>query len=316
MTGGSQADRAPRWLLLIHQIPPKPDYLRVKVRRKLHGIGAVALKNSVYVLPHGEDAMEDFHWVRRLIVSEGGEATVCAATFLDGVDDQGVEAMFRAQADQEYGQIEEGARAALQDPTEADLRRLERGLREAQARDFFRAGGADAAHEAVSQLQATLAGHLEGAPVPGGQAISASPRAVTWVTREGVRVDRVASAWLIRRFIDPEAQFKFVAPADYRPGQGELRFDMFDGEFTHEGEDCTFEVLVKRFIPSDRALQAIAEVVHDVDCKDGKFGRAEAPGIESLIRGIAESHSTDLARVQAGAVLFEGLYASFRRDER
>ena len=111
-------------------------------------------------------------------------------------------------------------------------------------------------------------------------------RSRTWVTREGIYVDRIASAWLIRRFIDPEAQFKFVSGKGYRPKQGELRFDMFEAEFTHEGDKCTFEVLLDRCGLKDSALRAIAEIIHDIDLKDGKFGRTEVAGIRTLMEGI------------------------------
>jgi hypothetical protein len=131
----------------------------------------------------------------------------------------------------------------------------------------------------------------------------------TWVTRTGIKVDRMASAWLIRKFIDPEARFKFVPAKGYRPAQGELRFDMFEAEFTHEGEMCTFEVLVQRFGLADPALRAIAEIVHDIDVKDAKYGREEAPGIGQLVAGIAAAHPDDETRLARGAAVFDDLYA-------
>jgi hypothetical protein len=297
-----------RWLLLIHHIPPKPDYFRVKVRRRLHRIGAVALKNSVYVLPHTDEAVEDFQWLRRLVVDEGGEATLCAVAFIDGATDKEVEAMFRARSDAEYGAIIEAARAMAVEPVDADLRRLKRRLADAAARDFFDASRADAAGRAVRETEAALAGAADTA----GAADGGVPSGATWVTRAGVQVDRIASAWLIRRFIDAGARFRFVSPSGYEPEPGELRFDMFEGEFTHEGDDCTFEVLVRRFAPDDAGLRAIAEIVHDVDCKDEKFGREEAAGVASMIRGVAAAHDADAARLEAGAALLDGLYAAFR----
>ena len=125
-------------------------------------------------------------------------------------------------------------------------------------------------------------------------------------------VDRIASAWLIRRFIDPKARFKFVAEKDYRPRPGELRFDMFDAEFTHEGDRCTFEVLRERFAAQDRALAQIGEIVHDIDLKDGKFARPEAAGVQQMIAGIAASAPDDDERLKRGGDIFEALYRSFR----
>jgi hypothetical protein len=131
------------------------------------------------------------------------------------------------------------------------------------------------------------------------------------VTREGVQVDRIASAWLIRRFIDPGARFKFVPGTGYSPQPGELRFDMFEGEFTHVGDRCTFEVLLGRARLDDPALKAIGEVIHDIDLKDAKYGREEVAGVRSLINGIAASSSDDEQRLARGSALLDDLYSSF-----
>ena len=138
-------------------------------------------------------------------------------------------------------------------------------------------------------------------------------RGRTWVTRTGIFVDRIASAWLIRRFIDPEARFKFVPPQGYRPKPGELRFDMFEAEFTHEGNRCTFEVLLERFHLDDPALGVLAEIVHDIDLKDDKFGRDEAPGVAAVVFGIVAAHDDDATRLDRGGALFDDLYAQLRR---
>ena len=133
----------------------------------------------------------------------------------------------------------------------------------------------------------------------------------TWVTRTGIKVDRMASAWLIRKFIDPKARFKFVSAKGYEPRKGELRFDMFEAEFTHEGDLCTFEVLVQRFGLVDPALLAVAEIVHDIDVKDGKYRREEAAGVAQLIAGIAAAHPSDEERLARGATLFDDLHSAY-----
>jgi hypothetical protein len=137
-------------------------------------------------------------------------------------------------------------------------------------------------------------------------------RGRTWVTRAGIKVDRMASAWLIRKLIDPQARFKFVPAKGYEPQKGELRFDMFEAEFTHEGDLCTFEVLLERFGLDEPALRAIAQIVHDVDVKDAKYGREEAPGLGQVVAGIAAAHPDDEARLERGTALFEDLYALHR----
>jgi hypothetical protein len=134
-----------------------------------------------------------------------------------------------------------------------------------------------------------------------------------WVTRSGVHVDRIACAWLIRRFIDPDARLKFVSVKDYIPEPGELRFDMFKGEFTHVGDKCSIEVLLERTGLHDSALYAIAEIVHDIDLKDGKFGREQVPGIAHVIAGICSSQKDDLARIERGSALFDDTYEYFRK---
>ena len=137
-----------------------------------------------------------------------------------------------------------------------------------------------------------------------------------WVTRQGVHVDRIACAWLIRRFIDPEAKFRFVVSKSYRHAAGELRFDMANAEFTHEGDKCSFEVFLEKLVSSDPALTAIAEIVHDLDLRDGKFGRPETSGIGHVIEGICETEGEDLARIARGSALFDATYKRFRRDTR
>ena len=134
-----------------------------------------------------------------------------------------------------------------------------------------------------------------------------------WVTRQGVHVDRIACAWLVRRFIDAKARFKFVPPRGYKPTARELRFDMFEAEITHEGDRCSFEVLLGRAGLADPALAAIGEIVHDIDLKDDKFARPETGGIKTLIAGIAMANAEDEARIEAGAAIFDNLYAYFRK---
>ncbi|HLQ22765.1 MAG TPA: chromate resistance protein ChrB domain-containing protein [Gemmatimonadales bacterium] len=312
---------AGRWLLLIHQLPPKPDYFRVKIWRRLQRVGAVAIKNSVYVLPCTDQAAEDFQWVRREIVAGGGEASVCRASFVDGLSDAQIETLFRAARDAEYAdvarQAEDLLRTApagqrLEGPARADvengLARLRRRTGEISTADFFGAPAGGMAESALQRVEARLRPPAaksrkrdEGARFRPGR---------VWVTRRGVYVDRIASAWLIRRFVDPKARFRLVA-SDYRPAPGEVRFDMFEAEYTHEGDRCTFETLVARFAPADAALQAIGEMVHDIDCKDARFGRPETPGLERLIAGMARAQQADDDRLAAGAAAFDALYESF-----
>lgn len=300
---------AGRWLLLFHQLPPKPDYLRVKVRRRLQKIGAVLLKNSLYVLPNTPESLEDFQWLRREITHDGGDATICAVGFLEGVTDAELEEMFRQASDQVYQALAVAARSAAAEAGEADVERLRRQLSEAVERDFFAASQRMKAERAVAALAERVVRDSQRGPAP--ESAPPRPQGATWVTRQGVHIDRIASAWLIRRFLDPAARFKFASAQGYSHAPEELRFDMFEGEFTHEGDHCTFETLLARFGLSDPALHAIAQVVHDIDCKDERFGRDEVPGVASVIRGITLTHPSDAARLAAGAAVIDGLYAQF-----
>jgi hypothetical protein len=300
----AQGARSKERLLLIHQITPKPDYFRVKVRRRLQRIGAVALKNSVYLLPRRDETREDCEWLVREIQAEGGEATLCRGAFLAGTTDEEIETMFQSERETEYAAIERDARVLAEtgEPSEEELARIRRRLEDTGRIDFFGAPGREGAERAL----ADAARPAPASPVP---AAGSAMRGGTWVTRTGIKVDRIGCAWLIRRFIDPAARFKFVPAKGYQPAPGEMRFVMYQGEFTHEGDRCSFETLLARFGLTDPALRALAEIVHDVDCKDEKFGRAEAAGITSLIGGLVLAYPDDAERLERGVAVFEGLYA-------
>ena len=313
-----------KWWLLIHQIPPKPPYLRTKVAKRLSRLGAVPVKNSVYVLPATEDTLEDLQWVRREVVAGGGEAFVAEARFVDGLSEAETETLFRAARDVDYHELADELRPALaaakkkkklDDATRAELKvKLDRARKrfdEIAAIDFFSASG----REVVDGLLGELAARLSGGGEPANGALDlADYRRRTWVTRQNIHVDRIACTWLIRRFVDPDARFKFVAGKTYEPQGGELRFDMFDAEFTHEGDKCSFEVIIERFGLRDAGLRVIAEIVHDIDLKDGKFGRADADGVARVISALAMSAKDDDERVARGAALFEDLHKLYARQ--
>jgi hypothetical protein len=322
--GEDGAHGGARWLLLVHQIPPKPDYFRVKVRRRLARLGAVALKSTVYVLPWSASTLEDFQWLRREIVDEGGGAILCETQLVEGITDAELEGLFRRDRDADYGTIAAEAATALarvrkrklsvdeRAEIEAAVARLRRRLREVADLDFFKSGGRSAAAHAIDALADRVNAGAGAQRVPERDRERIATGRV-WVTRRDVFVDRIASAWLIRTFIDAGAEFKFVSGTGHRPARGELRFDMFEAEYTHVGDKCTFEVLLERFgLEGDAALRSIAEIVHDIDVKDEKFARPEAAGVEQLLSGIARGTPTDAERLVAGGALFKSLYESFR----
>ncbi len=308
------------WLLLIHQIPPRPTYFRAKIGRRLQRLGAVPVKSTVYVLPRNAQTQEDFQWLAKEIVAEGGEATLCTAGFIEGLSDEHVKGLFRTARDTDFSDLAAEA-TRLANPGEppaeggtrgAEFARLRRRWSDLVAIDFFEAPARYVASQALAALEGVVHGSNEAREAPSG-ARSGEYVGRTWVTRAGVHVDRIASAWLVQRFVDPKATFKFVSPKGYEPFEGELRFDMFEAEFTHEGDECTFEVLRRRFGTDAPGLRPIAEIIHDIDLKDGKFGRAETAGVASMIAGLAIRLRDDTARLDRGFALFDDLMAYFER---
>ena len=276
-----------------------------------------------------EETQEDFEWLLREIIEGGGEAVVCEARLIDGLSDQEVRALFDHARDADYEEVAKDVRALAKLRANAkpdaiaerriQVARLRKRLAQVVSIDFFGAIGREKAEGLLRGVEARLSegeAVKDKARIDSGEGAFGALRDRTWVTRQGVYVDRIASAWLIRRFIDPQARFKFVAGKGYRPQAGELRFDMFEAEFTHEGDKCTFEVLLERGALKDPALRAIAEIIHDIDLKDDKFGRTEVAGIRTLVEGISIATEDDSERIARGTEVFNSLYDYFKKKRR
>ncbi|HKS23026.1 MAG TPA: chromate resistance protein ChrB domain-containing protein [Thermoanaerobaculia bacterium] len=287
------------WLVLIHQLPPEPSYLRVKVARRLERIGAVQIKNTVYVLPATAQCKEDLQWTMAEIREGGGEVNLFESKFLDGISDADVEQRFKDERDADYDALIAEIKGAGRRARGADGVRFRRRLAAIQAIDFFAAPRGPAAAALLEEKHEATAADLRAEDFRGR----------TWVTRPGVHVDRMASAWLIRRFIDPKAKIA-CAP---RPAPRALTFDMPNADFTHDATRCTFEVLRDRFGLADKALRPLGEIVHDIDLKDDAFGHDETAGVAALVAGIALGHRDDKERLARAAQLFDELYEFFRR---
>jgi hypothetical protein len=323
------------WLLLIHLLPPKPTSLRVRVWRKLQKLGAVSLKNSVYVLPFGEKTSEDFQWVKQEVESAGGEATVLRAGSVEGATDDEFVSLFRKQRSDEYARVAaelDGLAGAVRGKRkggrlsagrlashEAELSRLHQELERVVAVDFFHADGRAAALASLERCREELrlpqrdGSRGAKARAPGGGGLDpAQYQGRRWVTRKRPHIDRLATAWLIQRFIDKRPRFLFVE--DGARVEGGVHFDMADAEFTHSGEDCTFETVVKEFgLAGNPALKELAEIVHDIDLKDNKFNRLEAAGFDATVRGLGELIKDDRKLVRQAGVIFDGLYEHLGR---
>lgn len=282
------------------------------------------MKNSVYVLPNSDDGLEDFEWLAQEIRKQGGEATICEARFVDGVTDGRLIDRFKRAREADYRDVEVSAKALLEvvddestsggkgPSIRSKIQRLSRRLEDIVSIDYFDADGRLTAAAVVERVAAPVAHPVSSTSddrVPTSVEIGGGR---TWVTRAGVKVDRIASAWLIRRFIDPTARFVFTTARNHPAAKGELRFDMFGGEYTHVGDSCTFESLLVAFRLSEPALVALGEIVHDIDCKDEKFGRPEGSGVATAISGLVARTTEDAVRLERGGALFDDLYEHFQ----
>jgi len=315
------------WLLLIHQIPAKPAYLRAKIGRRLQQLGAVAIKQSVYAMPRQEEVLEDLTWIVKEIADGGGEATMIEARFLEGLSDQQVIGLFHAARGSDYTKILAEA-SALRDnwrcqvgesatdcllEFRALLEKLRKQFAEVVRIDFFKAPEQIQAETALNNLETTLIEHrTTEQPVPNKDDGVAGLSGKTWVTRKNIYVDRIACAWLVLRYADPDARFKFVDSSQYSPAPNELRFDMAEAEYTHVMDKCSFEVMVERFGITDPALAQVTKIIHDIDLKESAFGLPETAGILALLDGITATTDDDLERINRASAVLDGLLAFFK----
>lgn len=323
--------RAQRWLLFVHQLPASPSNLRVRTWRRLQQIGAVSLKQAVYVLPDSPETREDFEWLKTEIKGAGGDATVFAADSLDTFSADALIEEFRRSRQDAYMALAsevEGVvarRNATRRPRgtrKPAIGRLLEGFRDRLAAleriDFFGGAGRDRVLTLLAQLDDQMSGRPRGSAStpPGGPLDLAIYKGRVWVTRPRPGVDRMGSAWLIRRFIDADAQFAFADDRHTLPAVDAIPFDMFGVEFGHRGEDCTFETLCDVFGISDPAVARVAHLVHDLDLKDGRFGAPDAGTVGALIEGLQLATAEDEPLLERGITLFESLYRAFAQSAR
>jgi hypothetical protein len=302
------------WLLLLYELPTGRSSSRVSLWRKLKKTGAVALKSSTYLLPDELAHRERFQWLAQQVRDAGGDATLIHATDIDGLPDEEIVRMFQAARVEDYaGLAADLTRFIAANKRRAgetfatDLERFTARWEEVRRIDFFDSPNAQ---DARMRLERARALH---ARKEASQARLSTKKFVgrTWLTRPRPEIDRVGSAWLIRRFIDPKARFVFSnEPADFPDA---LPFDMTGVEFSHQSDDCTFETLVKRFGLDDPALRALAEMVHVADLEDGKFARIEAVGIDRVLKGWGRLGLSDDALLKQGGECFDALYEFLRK---
>lgn len=317
------------WLLFFYSVPSRPVSNRMRIWRRLTQAGALPFKGAVYILPYNEEHYEFCQWLVSEAVGMGGEAAFVHVKKIETMHDREIIDLFNSQRERDYQDIEkglEGLERKIQSIKKGSsihgnkklLEQLYKLLKEFEAVrriDFFSSKAGAVLKKHIEDLQAELKGIdrvYAGIRIP-----TIVPKRIkdyhgkTWVTRKGPFVDRMASAWLIRKFIDPVASFRFIDEREIAHLRKDMiAFDIIGGEFTHIGDMCTFEVLIKSFNIKDRQVKKIARVVHEIDVKDDKYKNPEARGIEEILIGIRKSLKDDVDVLEKGMGIFEMLYKS------
>lgn len=291
-------------------------------------MGAVGIKNSVYVLPNSAQAQEDLEWIKSEVVALNGQATVFAADSVDSLSDDEIINAFRRARQKDYVEVHREAerllaKASRKRPISSPVRRhlthraqlLRKRRDQIASVDFFGAPGRDEAFAALENLEQLLTNQSPATERRSTEGMTLKPRAFRnqlWVTRPRPGIDRMASAWLIRRFIDPTAKFAFVDGTHDVPSA--IPFDMFGVEFSHQGNNCTFETLAGHFGVQSPSLKWLGQIVHDLDLKDDKYAVPEAPAIGLLVDGLQQLYSDDQELLDHGITMFEALHRSSATD--
>ena len=308
-----QVQKKLTWLLLLVRLPATHKAERVAIWRKLKKSGAIQIQTSTYVLPDEPALYESFQWLTQEIRSAGGDATLVRAREIEGLPNKKLIELFNTARAKEYATLRELLRAlnprrrARSSPAFGDkLDRFRKQFREVRQTDFFNCPRAQDVEMLLRKMEGTQPGE---ASVP--KVATRDYRGRSWVTRPRPEIDRVGSAWLIRKFIDPKAKFIF---AKKTPTNGRaVAFDMLDADFSHHGDDCTFETLLKRFRIQDKIIHQMGEMIHDADLDDDKFERTECVGIDRVLKGWAKEGLSDEEILHRGFECFDALHAFLRR---
>jgi hypothetical protein len=310
----------------MYSLPVKASKERMSLWRKFRQLGAVSLKNSVYILPLTERTYENFQWLCQEIQSVGGDATLVKANGIENLEDQDIIGLFNTSRDADYREIITACEsllkkitkgkektAAERDVLNKELTPIEKKLKTLAEIDFFSAPFAKETNKlflrCTKAIETKRQRQRPGALTPLSKEDFRKKR---WITRKRPHVDRLATAWLIRRFIDPKANFSFQKARDPLPS-GFIPFDMVGVEFSHHGDDCTIETMLKRFGIKDPAAWEISRIVHDADLKDCKYGKEEAKAVILLLKGIMDIYDEDDILLEEGIQFFEYLYKGLKR---
>ena len=299
------------WLLLLLRLPASHTAERVAIWRKLKKSGAIQIQTSTYVLPDEPARYETFQWLTQHIRGAGGDATLVRAREIEGLPNQRLIDLFNAARAKEYASLRETIQSLVARRKRSSnfgdkIVRFRKQFREIRQTDFFNSPKAQDVEMLLRKLERTSPASKSQQKID-----MRNFHKKVWLTRPRPEIDRVGSAWLIRKFIDPKARFIF---ASKRPSNRRVvTFDMLDGDFSHERDDCTFETLLRRFGIQDRAVQKIGEMIHDADLDDEKFGRDECVGIDRVLKGWAREGFSDQEILRRGFQCFDALYAFLHR---
>ncbi|KJR97708.1 MAG: hypothetical protein VR65_21900 [Desulfobulbaceae bacterium BRH_c16a] len=313
-----------KWILFSYSIPATNAKARMRTWRRISATGAAQLKTGLQILPHRDELMESITWLIGEVNSLGGEAVALQCLQVEGMSDQQIEALFQAQVDPEFEQIQLEAKALLPtadtfwpdgDIKEAStaLRKLRKRCEAVRERDFFPSGAAAKTLKVLDTISERLR-----RPERGVLAVANLERSHyhgrIWVTRARPYVDRLGSAWLIQRFIDPQARFRFLLTGQTANlEQGELPFDMAMGEFTHQGELITFEVLMRDFALRDPALGKLSELVKAIDVQEGALPD-DAALLKILLDGLITLVGDDHQLLEKARLFFDALHAGYAKN--
>jgi hypothetical protein len=301
-----EAKRESPWLLLVFSLARKSASLRVTVWRKLQRNGSLPLGNSGYLIPNSPENRERFEWLATTIRSHQGEASIVEVQSIDNCSRPQLIRRFTDVRTRDYQDLLKDLRGVSRSKgSMATTTRLRQRFQEITTIDFFGSPVRKQVERALDKIQ-NPQGKRDSQDI--GKVSPAAYRNRVWVTRRRPGVDRVTSAWLIRRFIDPKAKFAF-AVEDQGPPDA-VPFDMYEGGFGHRGDDCTFETLLKAFHIRDKKAGTMAQIVHDADLFDEKFGRKEGFGIDEVMKGWARQGLGDQELLDRGMQLAEGIYQS------
>ena len=301
--------------ILIVTLPTQPSAVRLRIWRSLKALGCAALRDGAYLLPQEQaSALEE---LAAEVLQHGGTASVLTLSPRD--DRQRLELLAQFDRSEAFVAWQQTARAlltGLDGLSETEARRRARGVADAlqtlQRIDYYPGPAAEQAQAELALLRRALdlrfsRGEPQGIAGDVARLDAAKFQRKRWATRARPWVDRLASAWLIRRFIDPLAKFVWLNDPAHAP-RGVVGFDFDGARFTHVGQRVTFEVLMASFrLDQDPRLQPIAAAVHYLDA--GGIPVPQAVGLEAVLAGLRELHAKDDDLVNAAAAMFDALYA-------